>query len=107
MPFFASTPPWGMADAIQYTVPTTGTTVAMVPGASALVLNPAGTLAALTVTLPAAPIDGQRVTITSGAIITALTINGGTVNGIITALAANGFARFIFSSTAGAWFRTG
>ena len=94
-------------DAIQYAAPTTGQTVVMASGMSALVLDNAALLATLTVTLPAAPFDGQRVTIASGNGVTALTINGGTVKGTVATLTVNGFARFIYSATAAAWFRAG
>ena len=101
---------WGNAttgDATQYAVPTTGQTVAMNSGMSALVLNNATLLATLTVTLPASPFDGQRVTISTGNGVTALTISGGTINGTAATLAVNGYARFVYSATAAAWFRAG
>ena len=101
---------WGNAsagDAIQYNVPTTGQTVVIGSGMSALVLNNAALLATLTVTLPASPFDGQRVTIATGNGVTALTVNGGTINGTVATLAVNGYARFIYSATAAAWFRIG
>jgi hypothetical protein len=96
-----------IADAIQYAAPAGGATVACAPATTALVLNNATLLATLTVTLPANPVDGQRVLITSGAGVTLMTLNGGTIKGIITGLAINGYARFIYSADANAWFRTG
>jgi hypothetical protein len=64
--------------------------------------------------LPPAPMDGQRVTIAAGAVITLLSITGSggaLVKGTLATLAANGFIRFAWSASAnggaGAWFRTG
>ena len=92
----------------QYAAPTTGGTVNIDSGANvALILNPSGTLATLTVNFPSAPVDGDRVAIASSQIITALTMANGTMIGTLTSLAVAGFAYFIFSSTAGKWFRGG
>lgn len=95
-----------MADAIQYVTPSAGATVAVNAGMGTLVID-TGLLATLTVALPAGPIDGQRVSIASGGGVTLLTVNGGTINGLITTLAANGFARYIYSTAAAKWFRSG
>jgi hypothetical protein len=48
-----------------------------------LFANPAGTLATGTVTMPASPVDGMTVTITSTQQITALTINANTGQSIV------------------------
>lgn len=75
---------------VQPVQPTTGQTVTVAPLVSGqsvrLLIKPAGTLAALTITLPgvgvaALPVDGQEVWVVSTQIITALTVNaGGTTN---------------------------
>lgn len=75
---------------VQPVQPTTGQTVTVAPLVSGqsvrLLIKPAGTLAALTITLPgvgvaALPVDGQEVWVVSSQIITALTVNaGGTTN---------------------------
>lgn len=96
-----------IADVLQYSTPVTGGTVAIADGTSLLIINNAALLATLTVTLPPNPMDGQRIIITSGAGVTLLTISGGTVKGLLTGLSVNGYARFAYSSAAGAWFRTG
>lgn len=54
-------------------VPTSGETVLI--SHSRLILKPAGTLAALTITLPSNPIDGATVGISTTQAITALTIS--------------------------------
>lgn len=58
-----------------YAEPLTGATIVVPAGQSALVLNPADTIAALTVTLPPNPYDGQIFRIGSSATVTALTLN--------------------------------
>lgn len=73
-----------------------------------VLLEPAGTLATLTVTLPVAA-DGQTVVISSSQIVTTLTLNSaaGTVLGAITALAANALGtHYTWSATANKWFRS-
>jgi len=95
------------SDTAQYVVPTTGSTVVCANSTTLLLLNPASVLATLTVTLPPNPVDGQRFVMAAGALITLLTINGGTVKGLITTLSLNGYARFAYSVDANAWFRTG
>jgi hypothetical protein len=66
----------------------TGSTITM--QTAVLVLNPSGTLAALTVNLPLNPVDGAVAAITSTAILTSLTVNANTgdviVNGILAAV---------------------
>ena len=63
---------------VQYVTPTTGATVTVnATGKVALLINPAGTLLALTVALPGSPSDGDVVTISSSQIITGLTISEG------------------------------
>src|SRR5882672_3856455 len=60
--------------AVQNSVPLTGASVTVGNGVNKLFINPAGTIAALTVTLPAAAalFDGQEFYINSSQIVTAL-----------------------------------
>lgn len=90
----------------QYSQPTTGQTVAANPGVQMLFIDPAGSLLALTVTLPDSPVDGQVFSMSSSQAITTLTITG-TIVGTLTTMALGGFARFCYSSTATKWFRVG
>jgi hypothetical protein len=68
----------------------TGSTITM--QTAVLVLNPTGTLAALTVNLPLNPVDGADASISSTAVITSLTVNANTgdviVPGILAAVTA-------------------
>lgn len=59
----------------QYATPLTGTTVTILNTRSVIIIDPAGTLAALTIEMPAAPKDGQIIKITITQIITSMTHN--------------------------------
>jgi hypothetical protein len=100
----------------------TGETITVDAQTRQLQLNPAGTLAALTINLPAAstttPYNGQRFGLCSTQVITALTLGAGTGNtfnpAVVTALAvppatgAGTCYEWIYSKTsvtAGVWFR--
>ena len=64
--------------AYQYVQPLTGATVAIAANVVVTTIDPAGALAALTVTMPAAPVDSQVQIVSSTQAITALTLSGGT-----------------------------
>jgi len=72
---------------------------------------PAGTLATLTVTLPAdeSTSDGQQILVTSTEAVTALTVNGNgaTVNGAPSSLSADGFFTLRYNALDTAWYRVG
>lgn len=93
---------------VQYTTPTTGQTITVNSnGHTVLFINPAGTILALTVTLPSSPSDGDRVTLASSQVVTGLTMNGGTIIGALSALAVATFATYVFSNSSSNWFRMG
>lgn len=92
-----------VVETVQYVQPVAAATVA--GASSVLVVDPAGTLATLTITFPVAPVDGQAFTISSTQIVTLLSFSGGTIVGAITALAVGGFAKFVYSSSSGKWHR--
>lgn len=102
-PPFSVVPP----ESVQDSAPLTGANVAVSSSSSLLAINPAGTIAALTVTFPAAPSNGQTVTICTTQIITALTLAGGTFVGGIATLALGGFAAFCYVTAVGKWVRCG
>jgi hypothetical protein len=103
MPVFS--PPYPVEN-VQYNAPVTGASITINASTTALLVNPAGTIAALTVVLPATPFNGQSVTVASSQIVTALTVTG-TIVGTLTTLALGGFARFVYSADASTWFRAG
>jgi hypothetical protein len=91
----------------QRVVATTGGSTTINNGANYLVLNPSGTLATYSVTMPASPSDGQPVTITSSQAITALTISpnsGQTITNPITTLVQGSATRFIYVATDTNWY---
>jgi hypothetical protein len=90
----------------QYETPLTGTTVTS-DGSQQLVINPLGTLLALTVAFPATPVDGQKFDISCTQIITGLTLtSAATILGTLTTFAAaNAFAGWVYSATATSWVR--
>lgn len=80
--------------------PVTGSNTAVVAPYDWLVFTNPGTIAAQTVTLPVGPVDGQMVTVSNVAAITALTFSPaalGWANG--SALAAGQGITLAFSST--------
>lgn len=97
-----------LVPATQYVTPLTATTVTVLStGAINLMINPAGTIAALTITMPSGPSDGDMVRIASTQIITVLTMNGGTIVLPLTTMALGAFAAYVFSSNSSNWLRIG
>jgi hypothetical protein len=103
---------WDYAPIIQYqyTTPLTGTSIQIGSSANgapaqALVLNPAGTIAALSVVFPAGVVDGFKLTISSSQIITALTLSGATISNPLTAMTAGQVASYVWVAQAASWFR--
>lgn len=102
----------GASGALAYTynAPATGFAITVGNDIAQLVLEPAGTLASGTVTLPAAPEDGDTVGISSTQAITALTISpnaGQTVADAPTSFAIGGSVRFLYRATNTTWYRIG
>lgn len=88
----------GVLQAYDYQVLTTGFSYTFAAGVQLLLAVPAGTLATGTVTMPASPVDGMNITITSTQQITALTISpntGQSVVGGTTSLVAGGSQTFV------------
>ena len=93
---------------IEYVTPTTGFSNTIANTTTNYIVEPAGTLATGTITMPASPVNGQRVTIASKTAITALTHSpnsGQTLNGALTTIAANGFGTWIYRTTNTSWYR--
>lgn len=93
----------------QRLVPTSGQTIVIntVDADVVLILEPAGTLATLILSLTIVPEDGQQFTVFSSKAITALTINGATLVPGITTIAANGFATYTYDASQSKFYRTG
>ena len=102
----------GAAGALPYTynAPVTGFAITVGNNITQLILEPAGTLASGTVTLPAAPEDGDTVGISSTQAITALTISpnaGQTVADAPASFAVGGAVKFLYRATNTTWYRIG
>lgn len=96
---------YALVNTVQYVTPTTGQTVTS-NGSAALLIDPAGTLPALTIVFPSPPSDRQTFNFGCSQIITALTITG-TIVGTLTTLAVGGFAYFQWNAASAKWFRIG
>jgi hypothetical protein len=99
----------GLLQSYDYQVLTTGFTYTFAAGTQVLVINPAGTLATGTITMPASPADGMTIRFSSIQIITALTVSANTGQSIaaaVTTLAAGGGAAYIYRLANTTWYRT-
>jgi len=92
--------------------PLTGASVVIPNNINNYVINPAATIAALTVTMPSSPVDGQIVRISASHTITALTLNGASGQTVsnspsaitISTTVAYGYS-FIWNASSSTWFR--
>lgn len=87
--------------------PATLATVVMSANQQRQIINPAGTIAVLTVTLPPTPVDGQIAGISFTQIVSALTVNapgGATVVQAPTSAAVDTNFRFIYQTSSTSWF---
>jgi len=90
-------------------IPTTGFAITVANTVQQLILKPAGTLATGTVTMPAAPVDGQIVNIATSQTITTLTVSANSgqsmANAFSTTLSAGTGISFIYNLSGTTWFR--
>lgn len=99
----------GLLQAYDRQVLTTGFSYTFAAGIQVLIIEPAGTLATGTVTMPASPSDGMTVRFSSSQIITALTVSANTGQSIVSAvttLAAGGGAAYLYRLANTTWYRT-
>jgi len=73
----------GLLQSYDYQVLTTGFSYTFAAGVQTLVINPAGTLATGTITMPASPSDGMTITVESTQQVTAITVNANTGQSIV------------------------
>ena len=99
----------GVLQSYDYQVLTTGFSYTFATGITTLIINPAGTLATGTITMPASPADGMVITFTTTHEITALTISGNTGQTIggtqIALMAANSAMSFVYRLSSLTWYR--
>jgi hypothetical protein len=92
--------------------PATGFDITIGNNVRTLLLNPAGTLATGTITMPGNPQNGRSVKIASSQTITLLSLNPNTgqsfaAGAAITTLLANGFAEYTYRGANNTWYRVG
>ncbi|WP_338509202.1 glycosyl hydrolase family 28-related protein [Burkholderia gladioli] len=94
--------------AYTYTAPASGATVTIASGTQTALIDPSGTLAALTVTLPAcnAGYDGSLVRLTSTKAVTALTLSAasGSVSPAATSLSAGAGHAYLCRGANTTWY---
>jgi hypothetical protein len=95
----------------QYAQPSSGGSIAIEDGVELLIVDPTAALATLGITLPANPLDGQRVGLSFSQNVTTLTTaaNGGqTLNAPLTGAATGGnFAWWVYRAANATWYRGG
>lgn len=93
-------------NAYQYAAPTTGSTVTS-NSRRALVLNPAGSLATLTIAFPSSPVSGQTFAISTSQTIASITLTGASFpsGGSLSALSANSSMQWRYISEVSLWFK--
>lgn len=98
----------GLLEPYSYNTPLTGATITMAAYERRCIINPAGTLAALTVNLPPNPVDGQVAGVATTQIVTALTVAAGTggasIVGAPTTLAADATFTMLYRSASTTWY---
>ena len=97
----------GLLQQYDYQVSTTGFSYTFAAGTTVLVMNPAGTLATGTITMPAAPADGMTISFSSTQTITALTVAGNTGQSIVgnpTTLNAGGAVTLVYRLSNTTWY---
>lgn len=99
----------GVLQSYDFQVLTTGFSYTFASGTTTLIINPAGTLATGTITMPGSPADGMVITFTTTQEITAITINGNTGQSIggtqVAQLPANSAMSFVYRQANTTWYR--
>ena len=97
----------GLLQNYDYQVLTTAFSYTFAAGTQILVINPAGTLATGTITMPASPADGMTITFSSTKQITALTLSGNTGQTVVSAvtfLPANQATTYVYRLSNTSWY---
>ena len=101
---------FGVLQSYDFQALTTGFSYTFASGTTTLIINPAGTLATGTITMPATPADGMVITFMTTQEITAITINGNTGQSIggtqVAQLPANSALSFVYRQSNTTWYRT-
>lgn len=107
-PFTVGIPAALIGASSQDAAPLTATSVTVLPGVAKLILDPAATIAALTVVTPAAStlVDGQELSISSSQTVTTLTVTGGTgttVAATVTTVTASAAVNLVYHAATSKW----
>jgi hypothetical protein len=97
----------GLLQQYDYQVLTTAFSYTFAAGTQTLIINPAGTLATGTITMPPAPADGMVIWVTTTQQIVALTVNGNTGQTVVskvTSLAPNQAVAYLYRSSNTTWY---
>jgi hypothetical protein len=98
----------GVLQAYDYQTLTTGFSYTFAAGTQVLIINPADALATGTITMPALPVDGMTITISTSKTINTLTINANTgqsiVGGGAQSLGNNQDITYIYRLTDTTWY---
>lgn len=97
----------GLLQQYDYQAPSTGFSYTFAAGVNVLVMNPAGTLATGTITMPASPADGMTITFSSTQTITALTVNANTgqsITGQPSSFGAGSASTFVYRLSNTTWY---
>jgi hypothetical protein len=100
----------GLIQAYSYQNPTTGFSYTIPSGTQTVLLDPAGTLATGTVVMPASPVDGMVVIITSTQQITTMTFSPNTGQSIVgntATLPASQAVEFMYRQSNSTWYNLG
>jgi hypothetical protein len=100
----------GLLQAYDYQILTTGFSYTFSPGTQVLIMNPAGTLATGTITMPANPTDGMTITFSTSQQITSLTLNpntGQSITNRITTIPASRAMTYMYNASNLAWYPIG
>lgn len=91
----------------QVVAPTTGFSYTVPSNATTVILTPAGTLAAGTITMPATPADGHIVAVSSSQVVTSLTVAanaGQSIVGAPTSISPSSPFAFIYDLASTTWY---
>jgi hypothetical protein len=99
---------WQADTSYDYQTPATGFSITLGDLKGVTILDPAGTLATGTITLPAKPGNGQLIRVATSQTITSLTVSpnsGQSIKNAPTTLSAGTGFLYIYRSTGTTWFR--
>jgi hypothetical protein len=92
-----------MNNATGYVTPTTGTSINLLKN-GLTIINPAGTLAALTLTLPSSPAEGDAVRYTITQSVSSLSYSGGTVVAAPTIITGRTEINHVYRGATASWY---